>query len=109
MRTVLILAIAAVVGVLAVSQWSYLRDLTQKQRIIATASFPIVGEPAPAFDLPSLDGAGLRLSDFEGGPVIVYFWTTWCSVCKKEMPLLVDYVETDAAPVPLVSICSGRT
>jgi len=109
MRTALILALAVALGVLVVSQWSYLEDLTQKQRIIATSSFPIVGEPAPSFDLPALDGDRLRLADYAGRPVIVYFWTTWCTVCKHEMPLLVEYYETQAAPIPLVSICSGRT
>ncbi|UCF09794.1 MAG: TlpA family protein disulfide reductase [Candidatus Bipolaricaulota bacterium] len=108
MRTFLILAVAAVVGVLVVSQASYLLSLSQKQRVIATSSFPIVGEAAPSFDLPTLDGGRLRLADYSGRPVILYFWTTWCSICKREMPLLIEYHNTSAGPVPIVSICSGR-
>lgn len=109
MRTLLILAVAAVVGVLVVSQATYLMSLTQKQRVIETNSFPIVGTPAPDFDLPTLDGGRLRLADYAGRPVILYFWTSWCTICKHEMPLLVEYHNTSAGPVPIVSICSGRT
>jgi peroxiredoxin len=109
MRTFLIVAIAAVVGLLVVSQASYLMSLSQKQRVIETNRFPIVGGPAPDFDLPTLDGGRLRLSDFTGRPVILYFWTTWCTICKREMPLLVEYHNTSAGPVPVISICSGRT
>lgn len=33
-----------------------------------------VGEPAPAFTLPDQDGEPVSLSDFEGSPVVVYFY-----------------------------------
>lgn len=33
-----------------------------------------VGEKAPAFTLPSDDGGKVRLSDFKGQPVVVYFY-----------------------------------
>jgi cytochrome oxidase Cu insertion factor (SCO1/SenC/PrrC family) len=32
-----------------------------------------VGDPAPAFDLPSTSGARVALSDFEGRPVLLFF------------------------------------
>lgn len=32
------------------------------------------GDPAPAFTLPDQDGRPVSLQDFEGGPVIVYFY-----------------------------------
>jgi cytochrome oxidase Cu insertion factor (SCO1/SenC/PrrC family) len=33
--------------------------------------------PAPAFALPDLDGKTVRLEDFRGKVVLLFFWTTW--------------------------------
>lgn len=45
-----------------------------------------VGEEAPDFELPLLDGGTARLSDFRGRTVVVNFWTTWCKECGDELP-----------------------
>ena len=42
--------------------------------------------PAPDFSLKDTDGKLHRLSDYRGKPVIVNFWTTWCSPCREELP-----------------------
>ena len=34
-------------------------------------------KPAPAFALPSLDGRTVRLEDFRGKLVLLFFWATW--------------------------------
>jgi cytochrome c biogenesis protein CcmG/thiol:disulfide interchange protein DsbE len=49
---------------------------------------PIVGRPAPAFDLQTLDGGRLSLADLRGSPVVLNFWASWCIPCREEAPLL---------------------
>lgn len=34
-------------------------------------------KPVPAFSLPSLDGRTVRLEDFRGKVVLLFFWATW--------------------------------
>ena len=34
-------------------------------------------KPAPTFTLPSIDGRTVRLEDFRGKVVLLFFWATW--------------------------------
>jgi len=47
---------------------------------------PVVAAPAPDFELETVDGESIRLSDLRGKVVAVNFWATWCSPCRLEMP-----------------------
>jgi peroxiredoxin len=48
------------------------------------------GAAAPDFELKSIDGKTVRLSDYKGKAVLLNFWATWCPPCKIEMPWFVD-------------------
>ena len=50
------------------------------------AKWPV---PAADFQLSSLDGQIVRLSELRGKVVLLNFWTTWCPSCVGEMPVLV--------------------
>jgi cytochrome c biogenesis protein CcmG, thiol:disulfide interchange protein DsbE len=47
-----------------------------------------VGQQAPDFQLISLTGETVSLADYEGQPIILNFWATWCPPCRAEMPAL---------------------
>jgi len=49
-----------------------------KQAFAATA--------AQDFTMQDASGKTVKLSDFKGTPVVLNFWTSWCSYCKAEMP-----------------------
>lgn len=55
---------------------------------------PEVNSPAPDFNLQSVAGETIRLSDLRGRPVLINFWATWCAPCRIEMPSLQDRFET---------------
>lgn len=67
---------------------------------------PLIGKPAPEFELPVLDGDGktVRLSDLRGKPVFVNFWATWCGTCGVEHPSLIALARRYEGRVAFIGI-----
>lgn len=52
-----------------------------------------VGDSAPDFELISLEGESIRLSQFKGQPVLLSLSATWCPDCRLEVTLLQELHE----------------
>lgn len=78
-RGIIISIVLALILIVAV--WVFTAQDTQSTPVVAEAN-----RPAPDFDLPSLDGESIRLSDYRGHVVLLNFWGTWCDPCRRETP-----------------------
>ncbi len=54
-------------------------------------------KPASSFALENAAGATVKLDDFRGKVVLLDFWATWCTGCKKEIPWFTEFLETYGA------------
>ncbi|MGY4877340.1 TlpA family protein disulfide reductase [Vreelandella aquamarina] len=57
--------------------------------------------------MASLNGQPVDLSDFQGQPLVVNFWATWCTFCRHEMPMLETYARHEG--LTLVMVNQGET
>ncbi|PIC56016.1 alkyl hydroperoxide reductase [Sporosarcina sp. P12(2017)] len=62
------------------------------------------GELAPDFELTTLDGDIVKLSDYKGKRVMLNFWATWCPPCRAEMPDMQRFQSTKDVQVLAVNL-----
>jgi cytochrome c biogenesis protein CcmG, thiol:disulfide interchange protein DsbE len=52
----------------------------------------------------SVDGGTLRLADLRGYPVVLNFWASWCSPCRREAPLLASAAEARSGQMVFIGV-----
>lgn len=62
---------------------------------------PLLGKPAPSFDLPTLEDPSRRFStrQLQGEVCLVNVWASWCASCRDEHPLLMALARDQDIPV----------
>jgi len=87
MRTILFICIL-LVTVTACQQ-------KQEKEVVNSSGEPPIVEsakkegPLSQFALVDLEGNDIDLNDYEGKPIFLNFWATWCRPCIAEMPSIV--------------------
>jgi cytochrome c biogenesis protein CcmG/thiol:disulfide interchange protein DsbE len=62
---------------------------------------PLIGKPAPAFELPVLHQPDKRFvpADMRGKVWLLNVWASWCVSCRDEHPLLVALSRKGVVPI----------
>lgn len=82
---------------------------------IADAQTETTSRKLPSIDLKDLNGNVVNTTQFEnnGKPIILNFWATWCSPCKRELNTIAEYyddwVEETGVKLIAVSIDDARS
>ena len=68
----------------------------------------LVGKPAPALTLKSIDGKPINLSDFYGKrPVYLKLWATYCIPCRVQMPGLRKIFASHGDQMTIIAVNAG--
>ena len=65
----------------------------------------LVEGTAPVIQSTFLNGQAINLQSYQGKPLLLHFWATWCRVCKLEEDSI-DAISKDR-PVVTVAMSSG--
>jgi cytochrome c biogenesis protein CcmG/thiol:disulfide interchange protein DsbE len=62
---------------------------------------PLIGKPAPAFDLPQLHRPEVKTAtaDMKGKVWLLNVWASWCAACRQEHPVLMELARTGVVPI----------
>lgn len=101
LRIVVGLAAVAVLGVVGFLAFRSAGDGT------STGTADVIDPDA--WNLPALDGDGrVRLADFEGTPLVVNFFASWCGPCERELPVFADAARRLEGRVAFVAVNSSE-
>ncbi|MBA2870406.1 peroxiredoxin [Anoxybacillus calidus] len=93
-----LLATLLLLGLVGYGLWQVLAENNEKTTGLA------IGNAAPDFELKTLDGKSIRLSELQGQKVILNFWATWCPPCRAEMPEMQNFYEKHNKDVEVFAV-----
>ena len=59
---------------------------------------------ATDFTLPTMTGVNITLSELEGTPVVLNFWSIGCSACRQQLPYLEDVAKQSGGEIKVIAI-----
>ncbi|SER89832.1 Peroxiredoxin [Gracilibacillus ureilyticus] len=68
-----------------------------------------IGDKAPDFELQSMGGEFIQLSDFKGKKVMLNFWATWCPPCREEMPEMEQFYQNTNIEILAINLVETET
>ena len=68
--------------------WIYASRIDQNNIMTEESSAPFTGFKAPLFELQTENGETVSTLDYQGTPLIINLWTSWCPPCRAEMPAM---------------------
>lgn len=100
--SVLVLAVALVLA------WLPMRSRAGGQEMAVEAGQDLIGKPAPALVLKTIDGATIDLRRIYGKQAVyLKFWATWCVPCREQMPHFERTYEAAGPDLAVIAIDTG--
>lgn len=103
LKHTLILSAAAIVGFIAFQVWHEYQggDRPDPADAASVMQSSAAGTGLrPTFELMSPEGVPVSSRQWDGKPLVVNFWATWCAPCRREIPMLME-MQSEHSPAGL--------
>lgn len=103
LKHTLILSAAAIVGFIAFQVWHEYQggDPPDPADAASVMQSSAAGTGLrPTFELMSPEGVPVSSRQWDGKPLVVNFWATWCAPCRREIPMLME-MQSEHSPAGL--------
>jgi peroxiredoxin len=78
------------------------------QQMAQAAGAPLIGTPAPAVRLKTIDGTTIDLGALYGRKAVyLKFWATWCVPCRQQMPHFEETYEHAGNDLAVIAVNTG--
>jgi len=101
-----VLGLSIVLVLVGLFLWNVISDTEQveERETASNASGEERQMVATDFELETLTGETMKLSDTRGKITILNFWASWCEPCKMEAPHLQAFYEENQDKVEIVAV-----
>jgi methylamine dehydrogenase accessory protein MauD len=104
-----VLMLAVIVALWALArQVGILYERVAPMGALVTDAGPKLGEAAPRFDLPALNGAHVAIGGERSKSLLVFFLSPTCPVCKKLLPVLKSASQAEREWLDVVLASDGE-
>lgn len=101
----LILILIFIFGLGTFAFYQFSLKSPQSREKSQASEIPNIGHyPASDFSLKDVEDNEVSLGSFSGNNLLLVFWTTWCSWCTKEKPILKEFVSDYQDKIKVIGI-----
>ncbi|MGB6873206.1 MAG: TlpA disulfide reductase family protein [Dehalococcoidia bacterium] len=97
-KTRLIIMVILIIAVVALVGWALSRGSC------SPSDSTLQSHEAPDVALPTMTGSNITLSELEGTPVVLNFWSIGCSACRIQLPYLENVAQQSEGEIKVIAV-----